>query len=107
MSASTNGQQKPAGKAESAAVGSVPKPPQFATKEQEREFLKFRLAQAFRIFGQTACKWCEFIEAQWLHAAGKLGYDEGVAGHITVRVSDPRSASSRRAPASACPARSP
>jgi len=33
---------------------------------EERDFLKFRLAQAFRIFAH-------------------LGYDEGVAGHITVR----------------------
>ncbi|KAF9223089.1 class II aldolase/adducin domain-containing protein [Gyrodon lividus] len=33
---------------------------------QQRHFLKFRLAQAYRIFG-------------------KYGYDEGVAGHITVR----------------------
>ena len=45
-----------------------PRPPKFADKYEEREYLKFRLAQAFRIFG-------------------KLGYDEGVAGHITVRVS--------------------
>lgn len=44
-----------------------PKPPVFDGKLQEREYLKFRLAQAFRIFGH-------------------LGYDEGVAGHITVRV---------------------
>jgi len=43
-----------------------PSPPKFATKSEERTFLKFRLAQAFRIFGH-------------------LGYDEGVAGHITVR----------------------
>lgn len=28
-----------------------PRPPTFASKEEEREFLKFRLAQAFRIFG--------------------------------------------------------
>jgi hypothetical protein len=28
-----------------------PSPPKFATKLEEREFLKFRLAQAFRIFG--------------------------------------------------------
>ncbi|KAI0780722.1 class II aldolase/adducin domain-containing protein [Trametes elegans] len=48
------------------SVGVGPSMPKFASKEQEREFLKFRLAQAFRIFG-------------------KLGYDEGVAGHITVR----------------------
>ncbi|KAJ3521871.1 hypothetical protein NMY22_g12131 [Coprinellus aureogranulatus] len=44
----------------------LPKPPVFASKEDERGFLKFRLAQAFRIFGS-------------------LGYNEGVAGHITVR----------------------
>lgn len=44
-----------------------PKPPVFEDKMEERAYLKFRLAQAFRIFG-------------------KLGYDEGVAGHITVRV---------------------
>lgn len=30
-----------------------PTPPKFASKLQEREFLKFRLAQAFRIFGQS------------------------------------------------------
>jgi ribulose-5-phosphate 4-epimerase/fuculose-1-phosphate aldolase len=41
-------------------------PPEFTTKLEERDFLKFRLAQALRIFGH-------------------LGYDEGVAGHITVR----------------------
>lgn len=44
-----------------------PKSPVFEDKLEERAYLKFRLAQAFRIFG-------------------KLGYDEGVAGHITVRV---------------------
>nr|GAT54194.1 predicted protein [Mycena chlorophos] len=46
--------------------GAMPSPPTFATKEQEREWLKFRLAQAFRIFA-------------------KHGYDEGAAGHITAR----------------------
>ncbi|KAJ7500826.1 class II aldolase/adducin domain-containing protein [Mycena galericulata] len=46
--------------------GKPPGPPVFATKLEEREFLKFRLAQALRIFGNR-------------------GYDEGVAGHITVR----------------------
>ncbi|KAJ7446589.1 class II aldolase/adducin domain-containing protein [Mycena latifolia] len=46
--------------------GNMPGPPVFATKLEEREFLKFRLAQALRIFGNR-------------------GYDEGVAGHITVR----------------------
>lgn len=44
-----------------------PKPPTFDDKLEERAYLKFRLAQAFRIFGN-------------------LGYDEGVARHITVRV---------------------
>ncbi|KAF8131329.1 class II aldolase/adducin N-terminal [Mycena galopus ATCC 62051] len=45
-------------------TGAFPNPPVFATKLEEREYLKFRLAQALRIFG-------------------KHGYDEGVAGHIT------------------------
>jgi len=45
---------------------SFPVPPTFDSKLEERQYLKFRLAQAFRIFGQ-------------------LGYNEGVAGHITVR----------------------
>jgi hypothetical protein len=45
-----------------------PQPTQFSDKLLEREYLKGRLAAAFRIFGQK-------------------GFDEGVAGHITVRVS--------------------
>ncbi|KAE8155299.1 class II aldolase/adducin N-terminal [Aspergillus avenaceus] len=45
---------------------SIPKPPVFEDKMKEREYLKGRLAAAFRIFG-------------------KYGYDEGVAGHITLR----------------------
>jgi len=43
-----------------------PRPPKFEDPYEEREFLKGRLAAAFRIFG-------------------KLGFDEGVAGHITLR----------------------
>ncbi|KAK2785782.1 hypothetical protein FQN53_007362 [Emmonsiellopsis sp. PD_33] len=43
-----------------------PRPPTFDDKYKEREYLKGRLAAAFRIFG-------------------KNGYDEGVAGHITLR----------------------
>ncbi|KAL9001133.1 MAG: hypothetical protein Q9169_000316 [Polycauliona sp. 2 TL-2023] len=43
-----------------------PQPPTFADKHAERDYLKGRLAAAFRIFG-------------------KYGYDEGVAGHITLR----------------------
>ena len=43
-----------------------PKPPEFQDKYKEREYLKGRLAAAFRIFG-------------------KYGFDEGVAGHITLR----------------------
>jgi ribulose-5-phosphate 4-epimerase/fuculose-1-phosphate aldolase len=42
--------------------------PEFKTKEEEREYQKIRLALAFRIFA-------------------KLGFEEGVAGHITLRVS--------------------
>lgn len=45
-----------------------PSAPKFTDKLEERNYLKGRLAAAFRIFG-------------------KNGYDEGVAGHITVRVS--------------------
>jgi len=41
--------------------------PTFDDKYKEREYLKGRLAAAFRIFG-------------------KYGFDEGVAGHITLRV---------------------
>jgi hypothetical protein len=44
-----------------------PKAPKFEDKYKEREYLKGRLAAAFRIFG-------------------KYGFDEGVAGHITLRV---------------------
>ncbi|KAF7846266.1 hypothetical protein BT93_L4730 [Corymbia citriodora subsp. variegata] len=43
-----------------------PAPPKFSDKYEEREYLKGRLALAFRIFG-------------------KEGFDEGVAGHITLR----------------------
>ena len=39
----------------------------FTDKYEEREYKKGRLALAFRIFA-------------------KLGFDEGVAGHITIRV---------------------
>jgi hypothetical protein len=41
--------------------------PKFDDPLDERDYLKGRLAAAFRIFG-------------------KYGFDEGVAGHITVRV---------------------
>ena len=68
------------GLSESAAVQQaramgVAGPPTFASKEEERTYLKGRLATAFRIFG-------------------KYGFDEGVAGHITVRVRLPRRLSS-------------
>nr|POF17480.1 decarboxylase novr [Quercus suber] len=43
-----------------------PRPPKFDDKLKERDYLKGRLAAAFRIFG-------------------KYGFDEGVAGHITMR----------------------
>ena len=57
------------GLTESAARGQIekfPSPPKFTDKFEEREYLKGRLAAAFRIFG-------------------KYGFDEGVAGHITLR----------------------
>lgn len=44
----------------------IARPPKFEDKYEEREYLKGQLAAAFRIFG-------------------KLGYDQGVAGHITLR----------------------
>jgi hypothetical protein len=44
-----------------------PHPPKFENKLEEREYLKGRLAAAFRIFA-------------------KQGFDEGAAGHITLRV---------------------
>ncbi|KAJ4295579.1 hypothetical protein N0V90_007592 [Kalmusia sp. IMI 367209] len=44
----------------------IPGPPKFDDPHKERAFLKGRLAAAFRIFG-------------------KYGFDEGVAGHITLR----------------------
>lgn len=44
----------------------LPTPPVFANKHEERAYLKGRLALAFRLFG-------------------KFGFDEGVAGHITLR----------------------
>jgi ribulose-5-phosphate 4-epimerase/fuculose-1-phosphate aldolase len=50
----------------SAQMMKFPAPPTFTDKHEERTYLKGRLALAFRIFG-------------------KLGYDEGVAGHITLR----------------------
>lgn len=50
------------------SVSAWPAPPKFADKYEERQYQKERLALAFRIFA-------------------KHGYDEGVAGHITLRVS--------------------
>ena len=50
------------------AMPNFPAPKKFADKYEEREYQKSRLALAFRIFA-------------------KFGFDEGVAGHITLRVS--------------------
>src|SRR5262249_52907767 len=47
-----------------AAIGGLPRPPVFATAEEERGHRKRRLAGAFRLFS-------------------RLGFDEGVTGHIT------------------------
>ncbi len=49
-----------------ANVLQIPKPPTFATPEEERRHRKQRLAAAFRLFA-------------------RFGFDEGVAGHITAR----------------------
>lgn len=49
-----------------ANVINIPRPPTFATAEEERKHRKQRLAAAFRLFS-------------------KFGFDEGVAGHITAR----------------------
>ena len=38
----------------------MPKPPKFVSKDVERDFLKFRLAQTFRIFGNFPYMSCEF-----------------------------------------------
>ena len=54
------------GSQKNAMMQKFPAPPKFADKYEEREYLKGRLALAFRIFG-------------------KQGFDEGVAGHITLR----------------------
>lgn len=47
-------------------IAGLPKPPSFASVEEERRHRKQHLAASFRLFA-------------------KFGYDEGVAGHITVR----------------------
>jgi ribulose-5-phosphate 4-epimerase/fuculose-1-phosphate aldolase len=49
-----------------ASIFNIPKPPAFATREEERRHRKQRLAAAFRLFS-------------------RYGFDEGVAGHITAR----------------------
>ena len=51
-------------------AGGFPQPLKFDDKREEREYLKGRLTAAFRIFA-------------------KYGLNEGVAGHITLRVSRP------------------
>ncbi|KAI0748328.1 class II aldolase/adducin N-terminal [Daedaleopsis nitida] len=70
-SATTESHSLPAG--DPVVVGTRPKPPKFTSKEQEREILKIRLAQALRIFFGSLC------------ASGKLGHVEDDAGHFTVR----------------------
>lgn len=49
-----------------ANVFNIPRPPAFATLEEERKHRKQHLAAAFRLFA-------------------RFGFDEGVAGHITAR----------------------
>lgn len=72
VSSTANGTSSPSHQSQEAAAQkakvkmSFPKPPVFEDKYEEREYLKGRLAAAFRIFGE-------------------YGFDEGVAGHITLR----------------------
>lgn len=61
-----------------------PVPPTFDSKLEEREYLKFRLAQAFRIFGIHIILLSPICMLRF--SQGQLRYNEGVAGHITVRV---------------------
>lgn len=65
--------------------GIAPRPPVFQDKLEEREWLKFRLAQAFRIFGEYRSYAFSLYLIQISYIIGGLGYDEGIAGHITVR----------------------
>lgn len=65
-----------AGAVSAAAMGNFPPgflPPEFTDPYKARAYLKERLALAYRIFA-------------------KHGFDEGVAGHITLRVSVTRRA---------------
>ncbi|GAD98132.1 class II aldolase/adducin domain protein [Paecilomyces variotii No. 5] len=64
ITGATSSQEEASGKAK--VKMAFPSPPVFEDKHEEREYLKGRLAAAFRIFG-------------------KYGFDEGVAGHITLR----------------------
>jgi len=48
------------------SVLNIPLPPSFATVEEERQHRKERMAATFRLFS-------------------KMGFDEGVAGHVTAR----------------------
>jgi hypothetical protein len=59
--------QLPSGGDAAKFTSTFPSPPKFDDPYEERAYLKGRLILAYRIFA-------------------KLGYDEGVAGHITLRV---------------------
>lgn len=59
-------QPSPAPESRSAFMDRVPRPPVFASPDEERRYRKEHLAAAFRLFAE-------------------YGFDEGVAGHITAR----------------------
>ncbi|TCD61143.1 hypothetical protein EIP91_008989 [Steccherinum ochraceum] len=61
ISTKTQAQEEPI-----AIRGEIPRPPIFHDKYEEREWMKFRLAQAYRIFSHYK-------------------FDESIAGHITMR----------------------
>ncbi len=61
-----NTQTQELSKEQKALLGKVGGPPQFESHKETRQYRKVQLAAAFRLFA-------------------KYGFDEGVAGHITVR----------------------
>lgn len=67
----------------------IPRPPTFTNKQEERDYLKGRLAAAFRIFGKNGYDegmvFSMSCPSPKCPNAGILTKSIGVAGHITVR----------------------
>ena len=64
----------------------VPKPPTFASKEQERGWIKFRLAQGNPLLFSR--RFTEIVGWLACRIFAHHGFDDGIAGLITARVSD-------------------